>query len=808
VQVGPLLTLTVLSGVACGVVLSAPAAGACLAAALAFASIAAIVPPRVPRLTCVVAVVALASMAHGAAARDRVLDAPLASWSGTDTDPRRSPVVVTGRLVDDATAIDPGVRLLIDVQTIDDDRGTHAVVGRIQAYVGGDRADGLIRDWTAGRSIRAPMTLRRPPVWVNPGGPSERWQTLRRPFVLTGSVKSALVVQITPGNWWDEWAAAVRARVRQSVAKLFADPDDPTGAVVIAILIGDRSWLDAPLERRLQVAGTYHVIAISGGNVALLTAGIYVCLRLVLRSGRLISGLTMASVLTYGWIVGGDPSVTRAVAVAFAYLAIGVIGLVPPALNVLAVVAVLLTLHDPLTVIDAGAWLSFGATFGIIVGAGRLVRWHDAHWPGLTTVGLGRRWLVGLCGATLAAELTLLPVTATLFTRVGVAGLVLNVVAIPMIAIVQVAGIVGIAVVEVWETGAAAAGAVARLATAALLGSSTLVDVAPWLSWRVPPPAGLAAVAFYVTGLAWIAASPRLLRRAGGIALMALVLVVALEPATGLKQPRLGVLRLTMVDVGQGDAILVQFPTGRSLLVDAGGAGTRSDVGDRVVGPALWASGVRRLDWLAITHADLDHIGGAVALTATFRPREVWEGVPVPRELERRRLTLALPVWRELQRHDRMRIGDVTLEVLNPPLPDWERQRVRNEDSLVFRLRYGDVEMLLTGDVGAETERVLALHDEPAPLRILKVAHHGSRTSSSTAFIERYAPQVALISAGRGNPFGHPAPEVVERLRAIGARVFRTDQDGAAVIETDGRSVTVRSMRGHRWAMRVWRTNA
>ena len=809
-KTGLVLAVAVLSGVACAVVRPEPSSAACLAAAVAIASLGTVVPAPFCRPTFVVAV-ALASMAHGAAARDRVLHAPLALWSGTETDPRRPSVIVNGRLVDDATTIDSGVRLLIDVHSIDDDRGPHVVSGRIQAYVGGDLAAGLIRDWTAGRSIRAPMTLRRPQVWLNPGGPSERWQVLRRPFVLTGSVKSALVVHVAPGRWWDEWAAAVRARVRQRVAGLFPDPDDPTGAVVVAILIGDRSWLDNPLERRLQVAGTYHVIAISGGNVALLTAGIYLGLRLVVRSARLISGLTISSVVAYGWIVGGDPSVTRAVAVALVYLAIGVIGLVPPALNVLAVVAIIVTLADPLTVIDAGAWLSFGATLGIVVGAGRIVAWHNARWPGLTTPALGRRWLVGLCGATLAAELTLLPVAATLFNRVGIAGFVLNVVAIPMIGIVQVAGIVGISVLGVWESAAELAGAVARTATGVLLGSSTLVDIAPWLSWRVPPPAGVSTTAFYLTGLAWIAALRSTSRRAAGIAFAVMVCLVAFEPATALKQPPAECLRVTMVDVGQGDAILVQFPGGQSLLVDAGGAGARFDTGDRIVSPALWASGVRRLDWLAITHADLDHIGGAAAVASTFRPREIWEGVPVPREAERRRLMQASPVWRELQRHDRLRIGDVTIEVLNPPLPDWERQRVRNEDSLVLRLRYRDVELLLTGDVGAETERVLAadsLHEDRAPLRILKVAHHGSRTSSSAGFIERFAPQVALISAGRANPFGHPAQEVVERLGAIGARVFRTDRDGAAIIETDGRSLTVRSMRGRAWTMRVWRTHA
>ncbi len=212
----------------------------------------------------------------------------------------------------------------------------------------------------------------------------------------------------------------------------------------------------------------------------------------------------------------------------------------PPALNVLLFVAVIVTLADPLTVIDSGAWLSFGATFGIIAGAVRLVAWHDAHWPRLTTFALARRWLVGLCGATLAAELTLLPVTATLFNRVGVAGFVLNVVAIPMIAVVQVAGIAGIALVGGWDAGAGVAGAIARAATGTLVGSSTLVDVAPWLSWRVPPPAGFVVAAFYVTGLAWIAASRRALRRVAGIALAMAVFVVAFEPATGLKRPRHG----------------------------------------------------------------------------------------------------------------------------------------------------------------------------------------------------------------------------------------------------------------------------
>jgi competence protein ComEC len=704
--------------------------------------------------------------------------------------------------------VDSAVRVLVDVESIEDHRGLHRVQGRIQAYVAGELAAGSGRDWTAGRWIRAPVTLRRPQIWLNPGGPSERWQVLRRPFLLTGTIKSALLVQVQPAYIWDEWAAAIRAQVRQRVAQIFPDPADPAGAVVVAILIGDRSWLEHAIERRLQVAGTYHVIAISGGNVALLTAGIYLCLRLLVRSARLISVLTLVSVVFYGWIVGGEPSVTRAVTVAVVYLALGLAGVVPPALNVLALVAAIVTFADPMTIVDAGAWLSFGATFGIIVGASRLVAWHDTRWRGPTLGTRTRRWLLGLCGATLAAEVTLLPVSASVFNRVGVAGLVLNVIAVPMIAVVQVAGFGGVLLADVWDTGAGAAATLARVATSVLLGSSALVDVAPWLSWRVPPPPEVVIGGFYLSGLLWIAASRSTVRRWAGVAFGLLVLIVASAPATTWKQPRDGWLRLTMVDVGQGDATLVQFPTGESLLVDAGGAGARFDAGERVVSPALWASGVRRLDWLAISHADLDHIGGAPAVSTTFAPREVWEGVPVPSERTRRRLIEVAPASRLLQAHDRFRVGNVDVDVLHPPLPDWERQRVRNEDSLVFRLRYHDVEILLPGDAGTETERTLRLGDVRAPIRILKVAHHGSRSSSSVAFLDRYAPDVAVISAGRGNPFGHPAPDVVARLQAVGACVFRSDRDGATVIETDGRALTARSMRGRSWTMRVWRTAA
>jgi competence protein ComEC len=295
---------------------------------------------------------------------------------------------------------------------------------------------------------------------------------------------------------------------------------------------------------------------------------------------------------------------------------------------------------------------------------------------------------------------------------------------------------------------------------------------------------------------------------AGGVAALASLLVILIAPGLeGARQPA-GCLRVTVLDVGQGDSILVQFPTGHALLVDGGGAGG-FDIGGRVITPALWASGVRRLDYLAFTHPDLDHIGGVRSVARDMAPREIWEGVPVPRNPSRQSLLIESQrqgiVWRQLSAGHVITLGSVELDVINPPPADWERQRTRNEDSLVFRLRFAGVEMLLTGDAGQEFEARPGAADRDAPVRLLKVGHHGSRSSSTPDFVRDFAPQMAFISVGRSNLFGHPAPDVLDRYNAIGAAIFRTDQDGAIVIETDGRDVRVRTMRGRTWSAMVRR---
>jgi competence protein ComEC len=277
-----------------------------------------------------------------------------------------------------------------------------------------------------------------------------------------------------------------------------------------------------------------------------------------------------------------------------------------------------------------------------------------------------------------------------------------------------------------------------------------------------------------------------------------------LDPAAIQASGGDGQLRLTFVDVGQGDGSFIVFPRGSTMVVDTGGlSGSSSfEIGDRVVAPVIRDARFHRIDYLALTHGDPDHIGGAPAILRESKPREVWEGIPVPRFVPLTALRMAAQAqgarWANVYAGSRLVVDGVEVVARHPGVADWERQKVRNDDSLVLELRWRDVSIILTGDIGREVEKGLATSIPPAPLRVLKVPHHGSLTSSSREFVNALRPNVAVVSAGRSNHFGHPAPEVLERYTAIGAEIFRTDRDGAVFVDTDGESLHVRTFTGRR----------
>ncbi len=669
------------------------------------------------------------------------------------------------------------------------------VAGGIGLSVSGSELHGRMTDWRAGRTIEAPVVFRRATRYFNDGVPDFERDLALGGTTLFGSIKSGLLIEVTgQASYMEETWAQVRGRVRQASERWIARHDPLSGAIVTAILIGDRSGLPYEIRERLQAAGTYHVIAISGGNIAILAGLIIGVLWLAGIQGRAAAVVTIVVLVIYAQIVTSEPSVWRATLMATVYFAARALDHRTSPSHSLAVTAAAMIAIQPLDVLDPGFILSFGATVSLLEGARRI----HAHVQGRRVTA----WIAASLSASAAAEIGLLPVAAYVFSRVTLAGLALNLLAVPAMTIVQAAGM-AVTILDPLGVLAAPAGWLAHLGAWLLVNSARLVDIAPWLTARVPPPARWLVVLYYVS-LAAAVSRHCSLRSIGAPLFAATALVIAgVHPTV----PTLGVraanqLRVTAFDVGQAEAALIEPPGGGALLVDAGGSafGRGSfDVGARVVVPAVWARGVRSLEALLVTHGHPDHAGGAHAVIRDLSPASLWHGVPVPADAD------MAEVFRYAFQHGRevvqrlagteWRAGLVRMRVLHPPEPDWERRRVRNDDSVVLEVAYGNVVVLLTGDISADVERAILPHLTMSPLRVLKVAHHGSRGSSSREFLEAWRPHIALISAGRGNTFGHPAQEVLRRLEAVGAHVLRTDLHGQITIETDGRDLQIRTRR-------------
>jgi len=426
--------------------------------------------------------------------------------------------------------------------------------------------------------------------------------------------------------------------------------------------------------------------------------------------------------------------------------------------NSLALAALAILAVRPSDLFDPGFQLSFAATFGIVVAP------------------LPRGVVVGAVGVSVAAQLAVLPITLTHFNQLSTIGVVANLGVVPLAGVATIVGLVAVGLSFLSEGIAAVAFDAVWPVLLALRAVVLLAARVPGAVVHLPAP-GWLAVTSYVAGLALLLGwhgsrgNSRRVFLPSGIALVVLAVGCAAWP---LVRPADGLLRLTVLDVGQGDAIVVEMPDGRAILVDTGSGGPmRLDAGERVVAPFLWNRGILRLAGIAVTHDDSDHAGGAAAIRRLFSIDEEW--------------TAAVPM--EPHRFGRAVIA---------PLPSMAAVAGRRNDAaLVLRVDMGLASFLLASDIGALRERELVAVGARLDSTVLKVAHHGSRSSTGVELLHAVGPRLAAISVGARNSYGHPDAGVIGRLAAAGAQIYRTDRDGALIFETDGGTLTVT-----RWAAR------
>jgi competence protein ComEC len=435
------------------------------------------------------------------------------------------------------------------------------------------------------------------------------------------------------------------------------------------------------------------------------------------------------------------------------------------------------------------------------------------RWPARIATAPGSSLIAGIAFSfrvwelfvlTLVLQVGMSPLLASEFHRVTFAGTFVNFAAVPLTAIIVPLGFCTLIAGLLWAAlGKILAGPVS-LVTAGLVQVVHRFALLQQLSYRIPGPPLWATIIFFIT-LRSIVTCLRLRfagRKTTVWSLLAVLAVAGAVIATYPFSPRMsgGKLELTVLDVGQGDSLFVVSPVGKTLLIDGGGAfggfpgheqTQGSDPGEEAVSPYLWSRGFQKIDVVALTHAHQDHLGGLNAILENFRVGQLWIGRelnnPALAKLEALARERHIPVEYEA-RGKQFSLDEVQGEFLWPEKSIADTAvAAKNNDSLVLHLKYRNRTLLLPGDAEKQAEHTM-LQENSAGLRadVLKVGHHGSKNSTIQEFLDAVAPTIAIISSGKDNPYGHPSPELLERLEASGARVLRTDQHGAVHILTDG----------------------
>ena len=720
---------------------------------------------------------------------------------------RKKHVVLMGRITHSLERLPSNNRIRLRLEAFREGDSWHTVSGNLLLIVRDCR-----HQWEVGQRLLGKVRIKAVRNFNNPGGFNYRQHLANQHFWLRGYARSD--TYLIPLGRAERSLSYFLDRVRFS-SRIFIEgwlPPDLAG-IYRALLLGERYAISIHLRELLYNAGIGHILAISGLHIGLVVgfgflAFHFILVRIPSLTGRwgarpLTALAAFPAAIAYGLLTGMALPALRATLMLGALTLALVLQREKDILNSLLLAALLILACYPEALFAASFQLSF-------IGVASLVcilpilpvpaplqyqHGQDEKWR-----RLGRRFYLFTCGSLILSLFTA-PVVLYHFHRLTPSGLLTNLIAVPLVGfLVLPAGLLALCSLPISTFLAG------FLLTLGALGLNLLVTVAvkiasfPWTSfWPGSPKAWQVGITYVLLLVPFVRITPW--RRAGVMVAGCLLLLASwMTPRYLLSTESL--LRVTYLDVGQGNSAVVEFPGGGVLLVDGGGFhGGSFDVGQHVVAPYLWHRRFHRLEAMVLSHAHPDHFRGLNFIATHFSVGQFWNNklpnghpdfVQLMNKLAQKNIACLGP--QDLSSLHNIR--GVEVQLLHPPPhfspdPKIPSARELNNHSLVLRLNYKNISFLFPGDIEKETEYRLASQHLLEPVDVLLVPHHGSRTSSSLRFLRRLKPQIAVFSVGFDNPFRLPSGQVLERYRELGVNIYRTDHHGAITISTDGEKIEV-----------------